>query len=203
VLTAAPGGPGSGHLGRGSEPARGYTGGVRSGKAKRVKKARSEEPAVRIRPGTARDIPTILTLIRALAKYERLTPYLELSPRRLRRDGFGQRRYFDSLICTRAGRPVGYAIYYFAYSSFTCSPVLFLEDIFVLPGERGKGMGKAMMSALARIAVRRECTQMEWVVLDWNAPSIGFYGKLGARLDRPWVLTRLTGDRLRRLAARP
>jgi GNAT superfamily N-acetyltransferase len=144
----------------------------------------------------------MLTLIRGMAKYERLTPYLRLSAKRLRRDGFGRRRYFDSLICTRVGRPVGYAIYYFAYSSFGCSPVLFIEDIFVLPGERGKGTGKAMMCALARIAVRRGCSQMTWFVLDWNAPSIAFYRNLGARLDKTWVLTRLTDAHLRRLAGR-
>lgn len=157
---------------------------------------------MRIRPGTARDIPAILGLIRGLAKYERLMPHLRPNAKRLRRHGFGRRRYFDSLIGTRAGRPVGYAVYYFAYSTFTCSPVLFIEDIFVLPAERGKGTGKAMMSALARIAVRKGCSQMEWIVLDWNKPSIDFYHKLGARLDKTWVLTRLTDARLRRLAGR-
>lgn len=186
----------------GLRAARGYTGYVRSAKTKHLNKSGAAEAAVRIRPGTSRDVPTILALIRALAKYERLTPGLRLSARRLRRDGFGRRRYFESLICTRAGRPVGYAIYYFAYSSFTCSPVLFIEDIFVLPAERGKGTGKTMMSAVARIAVRRGCSQMEWIVLDWNAPSIGFYRKLGAQFDKTWVLTRLTDARLRRLAER-
>jgi GNAT superfamily N-acetyltransferase len=165
-----------------------------------VKKRVSKSVAYRIRRGTARDVPVILRLIRALAKYERLTRYLRLDAKRLRRDGFGRRRYFESLICARGGRSVGYAIYYFAYSGFTCSPVLFVEDVFVLPEERGGGAGKAMMSTLARIAVRRGCHQMEWIVLDWNAPSIGFYRSLGARLDKTWVLTRLTGARLRRLA---
>jgi GNAT superfamily N-acetyltransferase len=114
----------------------------------------TKSPVLRIRHGTMRDVPAILNLIRALARYERLTPHLGLSARRLRRDGFGRRPFFESLISTRGGRPVGYAIYYFAYSSFTCSPVLFVEDIFVLPEERGKGTGKALMSALARVAVR-------------------------------------------------
>jgi len=168
--------------------------------ARNVKKTVSGSVAYRVRRGTARDVPVILRLIRALAKYERLTRYLRLDAKRLRRDGFGPGRYFESLICTRGERAVGYAIYYFAYSSFTCSPVLFVEDIFVLPEERGGGAGKATMSALARIAVRSGCRQMEWIVLDWNAPSIGFYRSLGARLDKTWVLTRLTGARLRRLA---
>jgi GNAT superfamily N-acetyltransferase len=163
---------------------------------KRVRK----NSALRVRSGTPRDVPVILNLVRALAKYERLTPYLRLSARRLRRDGFGRRRYFESLICTLGGHTVGYAIYYFMYSTFTCSPVLFIEDIFVLPEERGAGAGKAMMVELARIAVRSGCNQMEWLVLHWNAPSIAFYKKLGARLDKTWILTRLTDASLRRLA---
>ncbi|MGA8873223.1 MAG: GNAT family N-acetyltransferase [Candidatus Acidiferrales bacterium] len=171
-------------------------------KTKRPKEDRTAEPSVRIRTGTARDISIILALIRGLAKYERLTSHLRLSAKRLRSHGFGRRRYFESLICMRGGRPVGYAVYYFAYSTFTCSPVLFIEDIFVLPEERGKGTGKAMMTALAKIAIRKGCSQMEWIVLDWNKPSIEFYRKLGARLDKTWVLTRLTDARLRRLAGR-
>ena len=155
---------------------------------------------LRIRRGTARDIPTIISLIRELAKYERLASHIHLDAKRLRRHGFGRRRYFDSLVCTRAGRVIGYAVYYFAYSTFTCGPVLFVEDIFVLPGERGRGAGKALMIELARIAVRKGCDQMEWLVLDWNTPSIRFYERLGARLDKEWVLTRLTGAKLRRLA---
>jgi GNAT superfamily N-acetyltransferase len=160
-------------------------------------------PALRVRPATARDVPTILSLIRALAKYERLTPGIRLSAARLRRHGFGRRPYFGALLCTRVGRPIGYAIYYFAYSSFACEPVLFIEDIFVLPNERGSGAGTALMSALARIAVRKGCGQMEWIVLDWNAPAIRFYRRLGARLDKTWVLTRLIGPRIRRLARVP
>jgi GNAT superfamily N-acetyltransferase len=153
-----------------------------------------------IRRGTARDIPTILRMIRELAQYERLIRDLRIDARRLRRDGFGRHRYFEVLICERAKHTVGYAIYYFAYSSFTCSPVLFIEDLFVLRAERGRGAGKALMAALARVALRHKCQQMEWIVLDWNAPSIAFYRRLGARLARSWVLTRLIGLDLHRLA---
>jgi GNAT superfamily N-acetyltransferase len=157
-------------------------------------------PALRVRPGTSRDISKILSLIRALAKYERLSHACRPSAARLRRHGFGRRPYFGTLLCTRAGRPIGYAIYYFTYSSFTCSPSLFIEDIFVLPDERGSGAGTALMSALARIAVRKRCGQMEWIVLDWNAPAIRFYRRFGARLDKSWILTRLAAANLRRLA---
>lgn len=163
-------------------------------------KTQPSNATIRVLPGTARDVPEILALIRGLARYERLARDLRPSARRLRRDGFGRRRYFESLICKRAGLPIGCAVYYFAYSTFTCRPVLFVEDIFVLGEERGRGAGRALMSALARIAVRSGCEQMEWLVLGWNRPSIRFYRRLGARLDRTWVLTRLTGARLRRLA---
>jgi GNAT superfamily N-acetyltransferase len=157
-------------------------------------------PPLRIRSGTPRDIPALLTLIHGLAKYERLTRHCRTSAARLRRHGFGRHRYFESLLCTRAGCPIGYAAYYFAYSTFACEPVLFIEDIFVLPDERGSGAGKALMSALARVAVRKGCSQMGWNVLDWNAPAIRFYRRLGAHLDKSWVLTRLSGTHIRRLA---
>lgn len=171
-----------------------------SSKAKRRAKTDPSNVAVRVRPAIARDVPAILALIRGLAEYEHLTRDLRTSAKRLRRDGFGRRRYFEALICTVPGRSIGCAVYYFAYSTFTCSPVLFIEDIFVLPEERGRGAGKALMTALAQIAVKRGCHQMEWIVLDWNKPSIEFYQKLGARLDKTWVLTRLIGASLRRLA---
>jgi GNAT superfamily N-acetyltransferase len=156
---------------------------------------------VQIRPGTARDVSAILGLIRGLAKYERLTHEVRANATRLRRDGFGAHRYFETLICTRGGRPVGFALYFFAYSTFGCSPTLYIEDIFVLPEERGKGIGKGLLVALARVAKRKGCGRMEWAVLNWNAPAIEFYRKLGAKLRKEWILTRLSGPALRRLAA--
>jgi len=169
---------------------------------KRAKASAGRPGGFRIRFATKSDISAVVSLIRELARYERLTPGLRLDAKRLRGHGFGQRRYFEALICERGGQPIGYAIYYFAYSSFTCRPVLFIGDIFVAPEERGKGAGRALMVALARIAVRKGCEQMEWIVLNWNTPSIKFYEKLGARLDKTWALTRLTDGKLRRLAKR-
>ena len=144
-------------------------------------------------------MPVILALIRGLAEYERLAHQVEATPARLKRHGFGRRPYFETLICRRGRRPVGFALYFFTYSTFLARPSLYLEDLFVLPEERGKGAGKALLRALAKIAVARGCGRMEWAVLDWNTPSIRFYKALGAKLRKEWVLTRLTGPALRRL----
>jgi GNAT superfamily N-acetyltransferase len=145
-------------------------------------------------------VPVILDLIRGLAGYERLLHEVEATAAQIRRHGFGPRRCFETLICRKQGRPVGFALYFFTYSTFLGRPSLYLEDLFVRPEERGNGAGKALLAALARIAVRRGCGRMEWAVLDWNRPAIGFYERLGAGLRREWILTRLTGAPLRRLA---
>jgi GNAT superfamily N-acetyltransferase len=156
--------------------------------------------ALVIRRGTERDVPTILRLIRGLAEYERLAHEMDATVARVRAHGFGRRRYFETIICRRGGRPVGFALYFFTYSTFLARPTLYLEDLFVLPEARGAGAGKALLKALARIAVRRGCGRLEWAVLDWNRPAIGFYQRLGARLNKQWIITRLTGAPLRRLA---
>ena len=156
--------------------------------------------ALVIRRGTERDVPTILKLIRGLAEYERLAHEVEATTARVRAHGFGRRRYFETIICRRGGTPVGFALYFFTYSTFLARPTLYLEDLFVLPEERGTGAGKGLLRALARIAVRRGCGRLEWAVLDWNRPAIRFYRRLGAQLRRQWILTRLTGTPLRRLA---
>jgi len=142
----------------------------------------------------------ILRLIRGLAEYERLVHQMEATAGRIRRHGFGRRRYFEALICRRGRTPIGLALYYLTYSTFVGRPTLYLEDLFVLPAERGHGAGRALLRALAKIAVRHGCGRMEWAVLDWNTPAIRFYRKLGATLRREWILTRLAGAPLRRLA---
>ena len=157
-------------------------------------------PSLVIRRGTARDVPVILGLIRGLAEYERLAHEVRATAPRVRAHGFGARRYFETIICRRGGRPIGFALYFFTYSTFLAQPTLYLEDLFVVPEERGAGAGRALLKALARIAVRRGCGRLEWAVLDWNRPAIGFYRRLGARLHRQWIITRLTGAPLRRLA---
>jgi len=159
-------------------------------------------PALSIRPGSRRDVPVILRLIHGLAEYERLAHEAVATASQIRRHGFGPRRYFETIICRRGREPIGFALYFFTYSTFLGRPTLYLEDLFVLPEERGRGAGRALLRELARIAKRRACGRMEWAVLDWNTPSIRFYERLGAKLRRDWILTRLTGPALRRLGAR-
>jgi len=153
-----------------------------------------------VRRGTVRDAAVIAALVRGLARYERLERECRVTVAAIRRHGFGRRPFFETLVCRRAGRPVGFALYFFTYSTFLARPTLYLEDLFVLPEARGLGAGRALLRALARVAARRGCGRMEWTVLDWNTPSIRFYRRLGARLRREWILTRLTGAPLRRLA---
>src|SRR2546425_12238026 len=155
-------------------------------------------PRFSIRRATRRDVPTIVALIRGLAEYERLAHQMEATADRIRRHGFGARRYFEALICRRGGRAVGFALYFFTYSTFMGRPTLYIEDLFVLPEERGRGAGKTLLAALARLAVRRGCGRMEWAVLDWNTPAIRFYKRLGAGLRRGWILARLARAPLQR-----
>jgi len=163
-------------------------------------KKKAVRTRLRVRPGKARDCEKIVSMIRALAEYEHLARQMKATPARIRRDGFGRRPYFETLICEDGKKTVGFALYFFTYSTFVARPTLYVEDLFVLPEERGKGAGKALLAALARIAVRRECGRMEWAVLDWNLPAIKFYKRVGANLQKEWILTRLTGSSLRRLA---
>jgi len=155
---------------------------------------------LRIRPGTVRDLKVIWELIRGLAVYERRQHDVKATVERLRRHGFGRRRYFRTLICLRGREPVGFALYFFAYSTFRGRPVLYLEDLFVLPRHRRCGAGKALLAALARIAIREGCGRMTWSVLRWNKPAIVFYRRLGATHYDAWTLMSLGDDALRRLA---
>jgi GNAT superfamily N-acetyltransferase len=138
--------------------------------------------------------------MRALAEYEELSHEFHATLPGLRRDGFGRRPHFQALVCGQGRVPVAFALYFFTYSTFAARPTLYVEDLFVRPEHRGRGIGKALLTALARIAVRKGCARMEWAVLKVNTPAIRFYNRLGAGLRREWILTRLTGDPLRTLA---
>jgi GNAT superfamily N-acetyltransferase len=173
---------------------------ARGPRPRRAPPRRARAGALTISRATERDAPVILALIQGLAEYERLAHEVQATLARVRRHGFGRRRYFDALICRRGRAPIGFALYFFTYSTFMARPTLYLEDLFVRPEERGHGAGRALLAALARIAVRSGCGRMEWAVLDWNTPAIRFYRRLGAGFRREWILTHLSGDPLRALA---
>ena len=158
---------------------------------------------LRVRPGQLEDVPLIAELIRGLARYENLEHEVVMTEEKLTDSLFGDRRYAETLIAEEEdGKPVGFALFFHNYSTFLAQPGIYLEDLFVLPEHRGGGAGRALLERLAQLAVERGCGRLEWAVLDWNTPSIRFYQKLGAKLRRQWILTRLTGAPLNRLARR-
>jgi len=149
-----------------------------------------------IRPAIATDVPTIARLIRGLAEYERLAHACVVKEEQLAQHLFGARPYAEVLMAEDAGRAVGFALFFHNYSTFRGQPGLYLEDLFVEPEYRGRGHGKALLLALAALAVERQCARVEWSVLNWNEPSIEFYKKLGAVPMNDWTSYRLTGDAL-------
>jgi GNAT superfamily N-acetyltransferase len=153
-----------------------------------------------IRTANSNDVPTIARLIRALAEYERLGHAVVFDETRLGEHLFGPRPYAEVLLAEDGGRVVGFALFFHSYSTFRGQPGLYLEDLFVEPQERGKGHGKALLAALARLAVERGCGRLEWAVLNWNEPAIQFYKKLGAVPLNEWTAHRLTDDALQRAA---
>ena len=153
-----------------------------------------------IRSAVDADVPLILKLVRALATFEREPEAVVATEADLLRDGFGSSPRFHVLLAEDEGEPAGFAFYFFAYSTWRGRPVLYLEDLFVLPEHRKKGIGLALMKALARLSVDQGCARFVWEVLDWNEPAIRFYESLGAEVLRSWLNVRLEGDALARLA---
>ena len=155
---------------------------------------------VRIRSGELADVPVIARLIRELARYERLEDQVVMTEERLTDSLFGEHRYAETLIAEDGGDPVGFALFFHNYSTFLAQPGIYLEDLFVVPEQRGSGVGRALLERLARIAVERGCGRLEWAVLDWNVDAIGFYKRLGATPNADWTVYRLAGEALRSLA---
>jgi GNAT superfamily N-acetyltransferase len=149
-----------------------------------------------IRAASPDDLPAICRLIRGLAEYERLADCVTFDERQLREDLFGPRPYAEVLVAEEMGTVVGFALFFHSYSTFRGKPGIYLEDLFVLPEYRGRGHGKALLLALARLAVQRDCSRLEWAVLNWNEPAIGFYRKLGAEPMNEWTVYRLSGEAL-------
>lgn len=158
------------------------------------------ESTLNIRTATENDIPEILKLIRELAEYEKLAHLVVATADDLRRDGFSERPYFHVLTAEWEGEPAGYALYFFNYSTFRGRPGLFLEDLFVRPQFPKKGIGKALLLRLAKIAVEEGCARFEWQVLDWNSPAIEFYKSLGVEVMKKGLTMRVTGEALAKLA---
>jgi GNAT superfamily N-acetyltransferase len=155
-----------------------------------------------IRFATAADVPTILAFIRALARYEKLEHEVVADEAALHATLFSARPDAEVLLAELGGTPVGFALFFANYSTFLAKPGLYLEDLFVEPAARGRGVGVALMSALARTAVARNYGRFEWSVLDWNKPSLDFYAALGAVPQSEWTVQRLIGAPLSALAER-
>jgi len=156
---------------------------------------------IRIVSATAADVPLILRFIRKLAEYEKLSHQVSASEELLKETLFGERPAAEVVLGYFSGEPVGFAVFFHNFSTFVGRPGLYLEDLFVDPAHRGKGIGKALLVHLAKLAVERGCGRFEWAVLDWNTPSIDFYRSLGAKPLDDWTIFRLTGDELSNVAA--
>ena len=158
-------------------------------------------PLLSIRPATADDVPLIRALIGELAEYERLADAAVATDDDLRAQLFGAQPAAEVLIGEVDGEAAGFALFFHNFSTFLGKRGLYLEDLFVRPAFRGTGLGKHLMAALARIAVQRDCGRFEWSVLDWNAPAIGFYRRIGAVGMHEWTVQRLEGEALHALAS--
>jgi len=157
-------------------------------------------PPFRIAPGTIDDVPLILRLIKGLAEYEKLSDQVTATEADLRETLFGAHPAAEVVIGYAGDEPAGFALFFHSYSTFLGQRGLYLEDLFVVPEWRGRGLGRQLLSHLARIAVERNCGRMEWSVLDWNAPAIRVYTGVGAEPLDEWTVYRLTGSALRALA---
>jgi GNAT superfamily N-acetyltransferase len=155
-----------------------------------------------LRNAGADDIPLILQFIRELAEYEKAPEQAVARAEDLRRDGFTANPKFRVLIAEWRGEPAGFALFFYHYSTWMGRPTLFLEDVFVRPRFRAKGIGTALLLRLAKMAVDEGCGRFEWQVLDWNTPAIEFYQSLGAKVMKEWLTMRVSGEDLARLAGR-
>jgi GNAT superfamily N-acetyltransferase len=156
---------------------------------------------LQIRTAEAADAALILELIRSLAVYEREPEAVVATEEDILRDGFGDRPLFRCLIAEWDGIAVGFAFYFFNYSTWRGRPGIHLEDLFVRPEFRGKGIGKALLIKVAAVAVENQCARFQWDVLDWNQPAIDFYHSLGAKFMSEWRIMRVSGEALTALAA--
>lgn len=149
---------------------------------------------------TEADLPLVLDFIRGLADYERLAHEVVATEEKLRATLFGPRPYAECVIARWDGEPAGFALFFHNYSTFLAQPGIYLEDLFVKPEMRGKGIGRSLLQHLARLTQERNCGRLEWSVLDWNESAIGFYKSLGAVPLDDWTIFRMRGEALAKLA---
>ena len=154
-----------------------------------------------IRNAEEKDIPLILWFIKGLAEYEKLAHEVVATEDGLHEHLFGDQPKAEVLIGEYNTEPVGFALFFHNFSTFLGKPGIYLEDLYVVPEMRGKGFGKSLLALLARLAVERGCGRLEWAVLDWNEPAINFYKSIGAGQMNEWIVNRLTGEELTKLAS--
>ena len=157
--------------------------------------------SLHIRSATPADVPVILKFIRGLAEYEKLAHECEATEAQLEKTLFGEKPFAEVVIAFRDDEAAGFALFFHNYSTFLARPGIYLEDLFVEPAQRGRGVGRALLAHLASLAVERDCGRFEWSVLDWNADAIRFYESLGARPMSDWTIYRVTGEALQKLAS--
>ena len=157
---------------------------------------------ITVRPAREDEVPLVLQFVRELAEYEHLLHEVVATEARLRSDLFGPRPYAEVVFACLDDEPVGFALFFHNYSTFVGKAGIYLEDLFVRPAVRGRGVGQALLRWLAAEAVRRDCGRLEWSVLDWNEPAIRFYKSLGAKPMDEWTIFRLAGDALKSVAGR-
>ena len=157
-------------------------------------------PAYALRAAELRDVVPIVGLIRELAEFEKLTHLLQVTPEKLRPNLFGEKAVAEAMVAEADGEVIAFALFFTNFSTFLAQPGLYLEDLYVQPAHRGAGVGEALLTRLARLAVDRGYGRFEWSVLDWNENAIRFYERMGATVLPDWRICRVTGDGLRDLA---
>jgi GNAT superfamily N-acetyltransferase len=159
-------------------------------------------PAVLLRPAELRDVLPIVALIRELAEFEQLTHLLQVTPEKLRPHLFGEKPVAEAMVAEVGGELAAFALYFTNFSTFLAQPGLYLEDLYVQPAHRGKGVGEALLARLGKLAVERGYGRFEWSVLDWNENAIRFYQRMGATVLPDWRICRITGDALAAFGSR-
>jgi GNAT superfamily N-acetyltransferase len=158
-------------------------------------------PAYALRAAELRDVVPIVGLIRELAEFEKLTHLLQVTPEKLRPNLFGEKAVAEAMVAEAGGEVIAFALFFTNFSTFLAQPGLYLEDLYVQPAHRGEGVGEAMLTRLARLAVDRGYGRFEWSVLDWNENAIRFYERMGATVMPDWRICRITGEALARFGA--